>query len=192
MDANLHLLRLAAVFVSQSPLSEHTVAKHAAGQAYAFRRLRNGCTITVRRANKITKWFSDHWPADLPWPADIPRPAPSPDSPAAEAQRAAQDAARAHPALQLSAAGQIRRPAALCYLLGIDLAIYYQATSQYAEGRPRAGKTPRKGSGLAALVAALALVGDRRFAARREMAQLALAMPGSALRQRLAPLLEAA
>lgn len=80
----------------------------------------------------------------------------------------------------------------MCALLGIDIAIYYQATAQYAAGKARADKTPRKGSSLAALVAALALLGDRRFVSRREMAQLAMAMPGSALRQRLAPLLEAA
>lgn len=132
------------------------------------------------------------WPADLPWPADIPRPAPAPDSPAAQALQAAQDAAKEHPALQLSAKGQTHKPSALCALLGIDLTIYYQATSQYAEGKARAGRTPRKGSDMSALVAALALVGDRRFVCRREAVQLAIALPGSALRQRLAPLLEAA
>ena len=172
-------------------LKASTVGRLAGGKADVLPRAKSG-RITERRAKKVIRWLSDHWPADLPWPPDIPRPAPSPDSPAARATQAARDAVQPHPALQLSPKGQIRNPAALCELLGIDLAIYYQATSQYSQGRLRADKTPRKGSGLAALVAALALLGDRRFASRREMAQLAIAMPGSVLRQRLAPLLEEA
>ena len=32
---------------------------------------------------RVTEWFSDNWPTDLPWPSDIPRPDPAPDSPSA-------------------------------------------------------------------------------------------------------------
>ena len=180
-----YLPRLFEVYSDAVGLKSTTVGRLAGGKADVLARAQSG-RITERRAGRIIAWFSNNWPADLPWPPDIPRPAPSPDSPTA------QSATKERPALQLSAKGQIRRPAALCELLGIDLAVYYQATSQYAEGKARAGRTPRKGSGLAALVAALALLGDRRFASRREMAQLAMAMPGSVLRQRLAPLLEEA
>ena len=185
MDSvNLH--QIAALYAGYRGISLARVSNLVSKNAYLFKRLSQGSSCTLKTHNRALQWFSDHWPADLPWPPDIPRPAPSPDSPTA------QSATKERPALQLSAKGQIRRPAALCELLSIDLAIYYQATSQYAQGRPRADKAPRKGSGLAALVAALALLGDRRFVSRREMAQLAMAMPGSVLRQRLAPLLEAA
>ena len=181
-----HLVELLACHTGRTPgYTGKLVAK--SGDFYM--RLKDGRGITVSRAINVTQKISNHWPADLPWPSDIPRPAPSPDSPAA--QRATKEHS-AHPALRLSAKGQIRKPAALCALLGIDLALYYQATSQYGAGKARADKTPRKGSEMAALVAALALLGDRRFASRREMAQLAASMPGSVLRQRLAPLLEAA
>lgn len=180
-----YLPPLFAAYSDATGLKPSTIGRLAGGKADVLSRAESG-RITGRRIKKTVGWFSDHWPADLPWPPDIPRPTPSPDSPAA------QSAPKVHSAPQLSAKGQIRKPAALCGLLGIDISIYYQASSQYAAGKARADKWPRKGSDLATLVAALALLGDRRFVARREMAQLALAMPGSALRQRLAPLLEAA
>lgn len=148
-----------------------------------------GADFTLHSYQKALQWFSSHWPADLPWPSDIPRPAPSPDSPAALALRALQDEAKERPALQLSTKGQIRKPAALCELLGIELDIYYQATGQYAAGKARADKSPRKGSALAALVAALALVGDCRFVHHKAAVQISIAMPGSALSRRLKPLL---
>ena len=166
-------------------LKPSTVGRLAGGKADVLSRAKTG-RITGRRTKKIIGWFSDHWPADLLWPPDIPRPTPSPDSPAARATQAARDAAKAHPALQLSAKGQIRKPAALCDLLGIELDTYYQATSQYAAGKARADQTPRKGSDLSALVAALALAGDYRFAHHKAAAQISIAMPGGALSQRLA------
>lgn len=152
-------------------------------------RISQGADFTLHSYQKALGWFSNHWPTDLSWPADIPRPAPAPDSPAAEALQATQDAAKEQPALQMSAKGQIQKPAALCALLGIDLSIYYQATSQYAAGKSRMDQTPRKGSDLSALVAALALVGDCRFGHHKLAAQISMAMPGSALSQRLKPLL---
>ena len=178
-----YLPRLFEAYCDAAGLKPSTVGRMAGGKADVLRRATSG-RITERRATRLMGWFSDHWP---------PRPTPSPDSPAAQALQAARDTARQHPALELSSKGQIRKPAALCALLGIDLALYYQATSQYAAGKGRADKYPRRGSDLAVLVAGLALTGDRRFASRREKVQLALAMPGqNVLRQRLAPLLEAA
>ena len=76
-SANLQILSLSDLYSRKTGKKESTIASYSAKQAYAFRRLREGCSITIRRANKITQWFSDHWPADLLWPEDIPRPEPA-------------------------------------------------------------------------------------------------------------------
>ena len=183
------LILLAEKIAAHRGVAESTIGLRFADDGKFIGRLRSGRGLTIGRAIKVTQRFSNHWPTDLPWPADIPRPAPAPDSPAAEALQARQAAAKERPALQLSAKGQIQKPAALCALLDIDLSIYYQATSQYAAGKSRMDQTPRKGSDLSALVAALALVGDCRFDHHKPAAQISMAMPGSALSQRLKPLL---
>ena len=80
------IISLVAAYASHVGLRETTVAKRCAGQAHAIDRLRSGHhSITVRRAERIVQWLSDHWPADLPWPDGIDRPAPTPGSPAAAA-----------------------------------------------------------------------------------------------------------
>ena len=45
-----------------------------------FKRVKEG-RVTIRRAERVCQWFSDHWPADLEWPAGIPRPPVTPPEP---------------------------------------------------------------------------------------------------------------
>ena len=75
MDANLHISELAQRYCKARGVRETTVSVYAAGQAYAIARLRQGCTITIRRYARILQWFSDHWPEGEAWPTEIPRPA---------------------------------------------------------------------------------------------------------------------
>lgn len=158
MDANSHLLTLADLFSAATGKAETTIAKHAAGQAYVFQRLRDGCSITARRYNRIVQWFSDNWPADLLWPADIPRPAPSPDSPAAQARAA-------DPANDLNANGEIANLAAWCRRNAYEPNDARSVIRRYGTGGPREGRYPRRGSAAQFVLEQLIKTGDRRFAA---------------------------
>ena len=158
MDANSHLLTLADLFSAATGKAETTIAKHAAGQAYVFQRLRDGCSITARRYNRIVQWFSDHWPADLLWPADLPRPVPSLDSPAAQARAA-------DPANDLNANGEIANLAAWCRRNAYEPNDARSVIRRYGAGGPREGRYPRRGSAAQFVLEQLIKTGDRRFAA---------------------------
>jgi len=69
-----HVSRIGGLYVAASGLSESTVSLYAAGQGQLLARLRGGADITGRRAMRILRWFSDHWPDGVDWPCDIPRP----------------------------------------------------------------------------------------------------------------------
>ena len=120
----MHLFNLVNIFCGHVQIRETTVGKRSAGQAYVFKRLRDGSSITVKRYNKITQWFSDHWPLDLDWPYDIPRPAPATDSPVAKAVAEARDTS---PLSSLNADGIIANPNAFCKALFAQRNIYDQA-----------------------------------------------------------------
>lgn len=159
MDANLHLLTLVELYAAATGKAETTVAKHAGGQAYVFQRLRDNCSITARRYNRIVQWFSDHWPADLLWPAALPRPAPSPDSPATQAR------AEAAPAnAELNADGEIANLAAWCRRNAYEAADARYVIRRYGAGGPREGRYPRRGSVSRFILEQLIQSGDRRFA----------------------------
>lgn len=71
------LVRLAETYSRHRGLTLSTVSTYAANDGKWFGTLkagRAGCTI--RKANRVLRWLSEHWPQDLPWPADIDRPAP--------------------------------------------------------------------------------------------------------------------
>lgn len=71
-----HLLKLAEAYRSHVGLSLSTVSSYAANDGKLFRRFaEDGAGCTVRRANALVQWFSDHWPEDLEWPKGIDRPA---------------------------------------------------------------------------------------------------------------------
>ncbi|WP_411836737.1 hypothetical protein [Paracoccus sp. ME4] len=69
------VLKLADLYVEHSGLKQSTVSTYAAGDGKFFGSLESGMAgCTFRRADKVTAWFSENWPADLEWPRDIPRP----------------------------------------------------------------------------------------------------------------------
>lgn len=68
------LTRLAEAYAQHRALKLSTVSTYAANAGAFFAGLKNGNSCTFRKAQNVTAWFSDHWPADLEWPRDIPRP----------------------------------------------------------------------------------------------------------------------
>ena len=78
-----HLVALCEIFAERTGGSVSTVSRRATGSGDTIARLRRGCAITTRRAERAFQYLSDHWPEFVEWPADVPRPAPSPSSPAA-------------------------------------------------------------------------------------------------------------
>ena len=167
MNATHPALRSARLYAEHLGIALSTLGRMAAGKGSFFAALAEG-RVTIRRAERVLQWFSDHWPVDLPWPAEIPRPRPSPDSPAA-----APAAAPLAAALELGPSGRIRSPRALCESLGVSRATYDDAVRRYADGRSYGDREPQKRSDGAVnwttmIVDALVESGDVRFARRRE------------------------
>ena len=71
------LLRLLDIASRHSRQTAGTLGRLASGSGDFVPRLRRGHDITSRRAAKVCRWLSDHWPEGAEWPADIPRPEPS-------------------------------------------------------------------------------------------------------------------
>jgi hypothetical protein len=69
-----HLITLAETYSQHRGLTLATIATYAASDGKFFNGLGVSRSCTVRKAERVVAWFSDHWPADLEWPADIPRP----------------------------------------------------------------------------------------------------------------------
>lgn len=69
-----HLITLSDSFSRHSGRSPATISNWIVGHARLFSRLQQGKGTTIRTYERALKWFSDHWPDDLPWPSDIPRP----------------------------------------------------------------------------------------------------------------------
>ena len=179
------ILCLAAVYADHKKLTKSTVSTYASGSGDLLDRLNSGHDITTRRAGKIAKWLSDHWPLDLAWPADIPRPSPAADSPyaqalAAQAQNLNNSPKDSENPLALNSRGELASPKALAASLLPSYASaaqmqsmidsYYQLTRQYADSCARADKSPRQGTQAARLLAALVAAGDVRFQARIDQA----------------------
>jgi len=72
------LVRLTDLFADHVGLKRSTVSTYAANDGKLIDRLASGqASCTIRRAEVVCQWFSDHWPADLTWPRDVPRPHPA-------------------------------------------------------------------------------------------------------------------
>lgn len=174
----MHLVRLADTYLEAPPrpISESTLAKHAAGQAHFFRRLRAGAGITVARAARVTQWFSDHWPDGLAWPSEIPRPEPSPKS-TSPVKPGTKDSE--NPLTALNNHGTIASPDAFVAALPLQVfrASYDQVLRQYADGRPRADKSPRRGTHAALILDHLVKAGDVRFSKRIKRCRKGKAAP---------------
>ena len=168
-------------------LSTSRVSFLVVGYGTFYKRLESGCSCTLKTYNRVLQWLSDHWPVDLAWPADILRPPPAEDSPYAAALAAQAEAQNLNEStndsgnpLALNDAGELASPKALAASLLPSYAgeaqmqsmidSYYQLTRQYADGRCRADKSPRKHSQAARLLAALIRAGDVRFQARIDQA----------------------
>ena len=168
-----------------------TVSLAVASSGGLYGRLRDGHDITSRRATRIARWLSDHWPAGAEWPADIPRPMPRPAGAAAsqpaapapvasprEAVRAAR--ARRDEASDIGdwAAARRWQAAAMAAAVQLDdrgqildptalceaLAVrryIYDDVVRRYIGRPE--RRPRPGRSTARVVEALRAAGDVRF-----------------------------
>ncbi len=73
-DTHKNLIELCTTFAAHLQLSHWRVSFLVRGDGQFFRRLTEGKSCTIRTANQVVQWFSDHWPADLEWPRHIPRP----------------------------------------------------------------------------------------------------------------------
>lgn len=72
------LIRLAQLYTAHTGLTLSTVSSYSANDGKWLPRIESGeAGCTVRRLQRVTRWFSDNWPADLAWPRDIPRPSKS-------------------------------------------------------------------------------------------------------------------
>ncbi|WP_126976491.1 hypothetical protein [Frigidibacter oleivorans] len=70
-----HLVQLGELYGRHLVLELSTVSTYAANDGKWLPGLKGATTsCTLRKAELVMQWFSDHWPADLDWPHDIPRP----------------------------------------------------------------------------------------------------------------------
>lgn len=102
------ILRPAEIFASHRGITLPSLGTYALRDASFFVRLRDG-RVTLRRAEEILGWLSDHWPADLAWPADIPRPTPDPDATPLPRRRRSRPAPQAPASKPATAARSGRR-----------------------------------------------------------------------------------
>lgn len=72
-----HIIRLAEAYGRHCALELSTVSTYAENDGKWLPGLKAGSSCTLRRAERVTRWFSTNWPADLEWPRDIPRPTPA-------------------------------------------------------------------------------------------------------------------
>lgn len=68
------LINQARAYCEHVGLSISTVGTYSAQDGKFFIRLEDGCSCTIKTANKVVDWFDQNWPADLDWPEGIERP----------------------------------------------------------------------------------------------------------------------
>ena len=71
------LSRLATLYASARGIGVARVGVLAVNDGKFFSRIERGGSCTLRTADRVLRWFSDHWPEHLEWPPDIPRPEPA-------------------------------------------------------------------------------------------------------------------
>ena len=181
-----HIIFLIEEYARAQGISVSYVGRLAANDGKLHSRLVSGADTTCRTATRIVQWFSDNWPLGVLWPTDIPRPDPAPDSPHVKALVESTGLTLKEApipseisALALNSKGHLADPRALATSLvfvptGIDdtelvaamVGSYYQVVAQYADGKARARKWPRKGNNMDRILTALMEAGDVRFAQR--------------------------
>ena len=67
-DTVRRLVTLCEILAEHTGRSISTVSRHATGSGETIARLRQGSTITTRRAERTFRFLSEHWPKALPWP----------------------------------------------------------------------------------------------------------------------------
>ena len=145
-----------------------TVGRLCCGDSRLVKRLKCHGSLSRRVYLRITQWFSNNWPHNLPWPDDIPRPAPSPDSPAAQP---AATASNVPSGLELNAMGTIADPKAFLKFLGtppVSPDTLRDVLRYYADGKPKENDRPWCYSDRERVLDALVAAGDKRFARRAE------------------------
>ena len=83
------LLKLIGLLAQATDRSPGTIGRMVGGCGDFTPRLQRGHDITTRRAARVVRSLSEHWPADLAWPPDIPRPEPKLAPPAPKRGKAA-------------------------------------------------------------------------------------------------------
>ncbi|MBW4984780.1 hypothetical protein KZZ07_19755 [Mameliella sp. CS4] len=78
--ATEHLLKLASVYSGHTGLTLATVSTYAADAGVFFKNIQAGSSCTLKRYQRVLRWFSENWPSDLEWPSDIPRPMAQPST----------------------------------------------------------------------------------------------------------------
>lgn len=68
------LLKLANTYASHTALALSTVSTYAADAGGFFKGLEGSASCTLRKMDRVVRWFDKNWPEDLEWPHDIPRP----------------------------------------------------------------------------------------------------------------------
>lgn len=68
------VLTLAEKFAGANELELVTVSSRVFGDSKKLAAIRGGADLTLERADKAVRWFSENWPASAPWPSDVARP----------------------------------------------------------------------------------------------------------------------
>lgn len=68
------LLDLAKTYASHTGLALSTVSTYAADAGGFFKGLEGEASCTIRKMDRVVRWFDLNWPEDLAWPSDILRP----------------------------------------------------------------------------------------------------------------------
>ena len=69
-----HIILLIEMLAAARHRSPHTIGRLASGSGDFYARLAAGHDLTTRRASRVVRYLSDHWPAGVEWPAGVPRP----------------------------------------------------------------------------------------------------------------------
>lgn len=77
MIGTAELLMLARAYAAEQDINFKTVSSRVFNDGKKLDAIAAGGDLYSARLNKAVRWFSDHWPSDLPWPEGIARPAPA-------------------------------------------------------------------------------------------------------------------
>ncbi len=160
------VLRLFSIYCAAAGRSHSRVSTLVWNHGARYRQILSGADLRTRSFERALRWFSRHWPPNVPWPAQIHRPEPEAGGsvalgPVTEPERDLIEA------MALGPEGRLRSPAALCRALRIRRTTYDYVMRRYADGRDRADEYPQRGTWSRRLLDHLVASGDVRFAVRR-------------------------